>query len=86
MDKKSLVVIGLTTAMILTASSNAFADENVKNYYKNFVIEEMHDLTEEEKQEVAKEMIDREVERGNISKEDAETKYFALIQGDFSYL
>ena len=51
MDKKTLVLAGLITAMVLSANSD-FVDDNVKNYYKNMIKYEINTMTDEEKDQL----------------------------------
>lgn len=79
MENKKLVLIGLLTAIMLS-STTVFADDNVKEYYKTFVNEEMAGMPTEEKMAMFHEILDKQVEDGKLSQKEADEKFSAFSE------
>lgn len=71
MNNKKLFLVGIMTAMILS-SSTVFAQDNIQAYYKSIMRYEMKDFSEKQKAAYLKEILDQEVEKGTITKEQAQ--------------
>lgn len=72
MEKNKTVLVGIITAMILS-SSNAYADDGVKNFYK-YIAQTEVSSSESEIFTVMEEVLQKDVDNGRITKQYAQQK------------